>query len=129
MLRSPRPKKAVSMVLEKHPVVNAAYDEATGSTNYRSGDINVAMAVALESGGLITPTLQKCSTLDMYSVGRAWKDLVGKAKAKSLSPAEYNSGTFFISNLGMFGVAQFDSILPKVKRKILIRYSSPGPTW
>jgi len=101
--------KAVAMVLEKHPVVNAAYD-ASGAIKYNA-DINVAMAVALD-GGLITPTIRKANELDIYSVGREWKELVGKAKSKTLSPPEYNSGTFVISNLGMFGVKQFDAILP-----------------
>jgi pyruvate dehydrogenase E2 component (dihydrolipoamide acetyltransferase) len=101
--------KAVGMVLEKHPVVNAAFDPS-GAIKYNA-DINVAMAVALD-GGLITPTLRKANTLDIYSLSREWKELVQKAKEKRLTPAEYNTGTFFISNLGMFGVQQFDAILP-----------------
>jgi len=101
--------KACAMVLEKHPIVNAAYD-ASGAIKYNE-DINVAMAVALD-GGLITPTIRNCNNLDVYSVGREWAGLVQKAKAKQLTPPEYTTGTFFISNLGMFGVQQFDAILP-----------------
>ena len=101
--------KACGMVLENHPIVNAAYD-ASGAIKYNE-NINVAMAVALD-GGLITPTIQEANLKDIYTVSRDWKDLVAKAKAKTLSPAEYNSGTFVISNLGMFGVQQFDAILP-----------------
>lgn len=108
--------KAVAICLEKHPIVNAAYDPS-GAIKYNE-DINVAMAVALD-GGLITPTLRKANTMDIYSLGREWKDLVGKAKAKKLTPDEYNSGTFAISNLGMFGVSSFEAILPPGMGSIL----------
>merc|ERR1712078_888493 len=49
---------------------------------------------------------------DIYSMGRNWKDLVVRAMEKKLSPEEYSTGTFTISNLGMFGVSSFVSILP-----------------
>lgn len=101
--------KAVAISLAKHPIMNAQY--ADNSIVYRS-DINVAMAVALNEGGLITPTLKNADQTDLYSLSRSWKDLVKRALQKKLSPDEYNSGTFFISNLGMFGVDQFDAILP-----------------
>lgn len=101
--------KAVAISLAKHPIMNAQY--ADNSIVYRP-DINVAMAVALNDGGLITPTLKNADQTDLYSLSRNWKDLVKRASEKKLSPDEYNSGTFFISNLGMFGVDQFDAILP-----------------
>ena len=101
--------KAVANVLERHPLINSAYDPS-GAVKYNE-DINIAMAVALD-GGLITPTLRKANELDVFSLARDWKELVGKAREKRLSPEEYNSGTFTISNLGMFGVTQFDAILP-----------------
>ena len=114
--------KAVAMTLQKHPVVNAAYVE--GGINYHK-DINVAMAVAID-GGLITPTIIGAQNMDIYSIGRKWRELVDKAKEKKLSPAEYNSGTFTISNLGMFGVQQFDAILPPGTGSILaIAASTP----
>jgi pyruvate dehydrogenase E2 component (dihydrolipoamide acetyltransferase) len=108
--------KAVATVLERHPIMNAAYDPS-GAIKYNE-DINVAMAVALD-GGLITPTLIKANTQDLYSLGRNWKDLVKRAQEKKLSPAEYSSGTFTISNLGMFGVSAFDAILPPGQGSIL----------
>lgn len=101
--------KAVALCLVKHPIVNAAYDES-GGIKYNK-KINVAMAVALEDG-LITPVLQQANEQDIYSLGRSWKDLVAKAKDNRLTPEEYNSGTFMISNLGMYGVSQFDCLLP-----------------
>jgi pyruvate dehydrogenase E2 component (dihydrolipoamide acetyltransferase) len=109
-------------VLKKHPIVNAAYVE--GGIKYNK-DINVAMAVSID-GGLITPTIIKANEMDLFAVGRKWKELVGKAKDKKLTPAEYGSGTFTISNLGMFGVAQFDAILPPGTGSILaIAASTP----
>jgi len=114
--------KAVSEVLKKHPVVNAAYVE--GGIKYNK-DINVAMAVAID-GGLITPTIIKAQEQDLFQISKTWKELVEKAKAKKLSPAEYSSGTFCISNLGMYGVQQFDAILPYGTGSILaIAASTP----
>ena len=114
--------KAVAEVLKKHQVVNAAYVE--GGIKYNK-DVNVAMAVAID-GGLITPTIIKANEMDLFSIGRTWKELVDKAKSKKLSPAEYSSGTFTISNLGMFGVQQFDAILPPGTGSILaIAASTP----
>eukprot|EP00981_Chlorochromonas_danica_P010891 scaffold3530_cov182-Ochromonas_danica.AAC.2 len=107
--------KAVSETLKKHPLLNAAYHE--GGIRYNK-DINISMAVAID-GGLITPVIQKSQDLDLFSISRAWKDLVDKAKGRRLSPAEYTTGTFAISNLGMFGVTQFDAILPKGLGSIL----------
>jgi pyruvate dehydrogenase E2 component (dihydrolipoamide acetyltransferase) len=49
---------------------------------------------------------------DIYQLSRNWADLVKRARGKQLAPDEYNSGTFTISNLGMFGVDTFDAILP-----------------
>jgi pyruvate dehydrogenase E2 component (dihydrolipoamide acetyltransferase) len=101
--------KAVAMTLAKHPTINASYsDEGVR----HPGAINVAVAVAMPDGGLITPVLQNADKLDLYSLSRAWKDLVDRARLKQLQPQEYSSGTFTISNLGMLGVDQFDAILP-----------------
>ena len=114
--------KAVALVLQKHQIVNAAYVD--GGIKYNK-DINVAMAVAID-GGLITPTIIKAQDLDLFSVARVWRELVDKAKSKKLTPAEYSSGTFTISNLGMFGVEQFDAILPPGTGAILaIAASTP----
>ncbi len=101
--------KAVAMTLAKHPTVNASYSDA-GIRH--PGTINIAVAVAMPDGGLITPVLQNADKLDLYSLSRAWKDLVDRARLKQLQPQEYSSGTFTISNLGMLGVDTFDAILP-----------------
>jgi pyruvate dehydrogenase E2 component (dihydrolipoamide acetyltransferase) len=101
--------KAVAMTLAKHPTVNASYSDAGIS---HPGTINIAVAVAMPDGGLITPVLQGADKLDLYSLSRMWKDLVDRARIKQLQPQEYSSGTFTISNLGMLGVDRFDAILP-----------------
>jgi pyruvate dehydrogenase E2 component (dihydrolipoamide acetyltransferase) len=101
--------KAVAMTLQKYPVINSSFTDA--GIQYH-GAINVSVAVAMPDGGLITPVLANADQMDLYSLSRAWKDLVDRARAKQLQPAEYSSGTFTISNLGMFGVDKFDAILP-----------------
>jgi pyruvate dehydrogenase E2 component (dihydrolipoamide acetyltransferase) len=101
--------KAVAMTLAKHPIVNACFSDA--GVNHPGG-INIAVAVAMPDGGLITPVLQNADKLDLYSLSRMWKDLVDRARIKQLQPQEYSSGTFTISNLGMLGVDRFDAILP-----------------
>jgi pyruvate dehydrogenase E2 component (dihydrolipoamide acetyltransferase) len=108
--------KAVAVTLQKHPVVNAAY--AAQGIQHRS-QINVAIAVAMPDGGLITPVLRNADQTDLYSLSRSWKDLVDRARAKQLQPDEYSTGTFVLSNLGMFGVSQFDAILPPGQGSIL----------
>ena len=74
--------------------------------------INVAIAVAMEDGGLITPVLAAADRTDLYSLSRNWADLVARSRSKQLKPEEYSTGTFTLSNLGMFGVDRFDAILP-----------------
>jgi pyruvate dehydrogenase E2 component (dihydrolipoamide acetyltransferase) len=108
--------KAVAVTLQKHPLLNAAYVNQSIS---HPAAINVAIAVAMDDGGLITPVLQNADKLDLYSLSRSWKDLVDRARAKQLQPDEYSTGTFAISNLGMFGVTQFDAILPPGMGSIL----------
>lgn len=108
--------KAVAVTLQKHPLVNASYSEQ--GIQYHSS-INVAVAVAMPGGGLITPVLQKADQMDIYSLSRSWKDLVERARLKQLQPEEYSSGTFTLSNLGMFGVDRFDAILPPGQGSIL----------
>ncbi|XP_058115106.1 dihydrolipoyllysine-residue acetyltransferase component 4 of pyruvate dehydrogenase complex, chloroplastic [Magnolia sinica] len=101
--------KATAMALAQHPVVNASCKDGKSFT-YNS-NVNIAVAVAID-GGLITPVLQDADKLDLYLLSQKWRELVDKARAKQLQPHEYNSGTFTLSNLGMFGVDRFDAILP-----------------
>ena len=101
--------KAVAKTLARHPQLNAAC--SSEGMAYPS-NVNVAVAVAMEEGGLITPVLQNADVTDLFELSRQWADLVKRSRSKQLQPSEYNSGTFTLSNLGMFGVDRFDAILP-----------------
>ena len=101
--------KAVAVTLARHPQVNASGSEAAMTYPER---VNVAVAVAMEDGGLITPVLAEADRTDLYTLSRNWADLVSRARTKQLKPEEYSTGTFTLSNLGMFGVDRFDAILP-----------------
>ena len=103
--------KAVAVTLARHPQVNAA-TSADGRAMAYPAAVNVAVAVAMEDGGLITPVLASADKTDIYSLARNWADLVARARSKQLKPEEYSTGTFTLSNLGMFGVDRFDAILP-----------------
>ena len=101
--------KAVAVTLARHPQVNAS---TTAAGMAYPADVNVAVAVAMEDGGLITPVLRGADRTDLYEMSRQWKDLVKRSRSKQLQPEEYSTGTFTLSNLGMFGVDRFDAILP-----------------
>jgi len=103
--------KAVGVVLARHPQVNAA-TSVDGTAMAFPASVNVAVAVAMEDGGLITPVLANADKTDIYAMARNWADLVARARSKQLQPEEYSTGTFTLSNLGMFGVDRFDAILP-----------------
>ena len=101
--------KAVGLTLSRHPQVNAA---CSSECMAYPSDINVAVAVAMEDGGLITPVLKNADSTDLFELSRKWIDLVKRSRSKQLQPDEYSTGTFTLSNLGMFGVDRFDAILP-----------------
>jgi pyruvate dehydrogenase E2 component (dihydrolipoamide acetyltransferase) len=108
--------KAIAVTLKNHPVVNASYTQDAIKYN---AEINVAVAVAMPDGGLITPVLRNADQMDIYSLSRTWQDLVARSRSKQLQPEEYSTGTFTLSNLGMFGVDNFDAILPQGQGSIL----------
>ena len=101
--------KAVAKTLNNHPQVNARFSKE--GISYPE-IINIAVAVAMEGGGLITPVLKNPCKTDLFELSREWKDLVKRSRSKQLEPDEYSTGTFTLSNLGMFGVDRFDAILP-----------------
>ncbi len=70
----------------------------------------MAMAVAID-GGLITPIIKDCASKGLATISKEAKALAAKARDGKLSPEEYQGGTFTISNLGMFGVKTFTSII------------------
>ncbi len=115
--------KAVGITLARHPQVNAACSRE--GMSYPS-QVNVAVAVAMPDGGLITPVLQNADQTDLFELSRQWSDLVKRSRSKQLKPEEYSTGTFTLSNLGMFGVDRFDAILPPGTGSILaVAASSP----
>jgi pyruvate dehydrogenase E2 component (dihydrolipoamide acetyltransferase) len=101
--------KAVGKTLARHQQINAAFT-SKGMTYPK--EVNVAVAVAMEEGGLITPVLKNADVTDLFELSKRWADLVKRSRSKQLQPDEYSSGTFTLSNLGMFGVDRFDAILP-----------------
>ena len=110
--------KACGIALASHPILYATCTPDGSGITY-SENINIAMAVAMPDGGLITPVLKDADQTDIYTMSRQWADLVKRARGKQLSPDEYTTGTFTISNLGMFGVESFDAILPPGTAAIL----------
>ncbi|MEZ5895669.1 MAG: pyruvate dehydrogenase complex dihydrolipoamide acetyltransferase [Parvularculaceae bacterium] len=99
--------KASAMALKKVPAANATYtDEAI--LLHRHADIGVAVAI---DGGLITPIVWKAETKGLKQISAEIKDMASRAKARKLKPEEYQGGTFSVSNLGMFGITSFSSIV------------------
>ena len=101
--------KAVGEILSRHPQVNAA---CSNQGMAYASQVNVAVAVAMEGGGLITPVLQNANKINLFELSTKWADLVSRSRSKQLQPEEYSTGTFTLSNLGMYGVDRFDAILP-----------------
>jgi pyruvate dehydrogenase E2 component (dihydrolipoamide acetyltransferase) len=79
---------------------------------------DIAVAVAVE-GGLITPIIRKAETKGLAQISAEMKDLAQRAKDKKLKPEEFQGGTFSISNLGMFGIKSFASIINEPQGAIL----------
>ena len=99
--------KAAGLSLIAVPEVNASFT-ADGIIQHRSAD--VAVAVDAESG-LITPIVRSAHKLSVADIALAMKDLVVRAQTRKLNPEEYTGGTFAVSNLGMFGITRFGSII------------------
>ena len=109
--------KAVAMALVKCPEVNVQYDEATRSIQrFTDADISVAVAIA---DGLITPIVRAANTKTLGQISTEARDLATRARAGTLKADEFQGGSFSISNLGMFGVRQFDAIINPPQAAIL----------
>lgn len=107
--------KACAMALKKHPQVNSQWREDVMIINHH---VNIGVAVAVEDG-LVVPVLNFTDQMSLSQIGAAVKDLAGKAKNKKLSPAEMEGSTFTVSNLGMFGIQSFTSIINQPNSAIL----------
>ena len=99
--------KAAAVALKQVPEANAAYSPE-GIAMHHHADI--AIAVALEHG-LITPIIRAADIKGLAQIAREAKDLAERARSKKLAPYEFQGGTFSISNLGMFGIRSFNSII------------------
>jgi pyruvate dehydrogenase E2 component (dihydrolipoamide acetyltransferase) len=99
--------KAVALSLRRHPGVNASYEP---DAIVRHGEVNVGIAVALE-GGLIVPVVRNADQLGLREIRLASEAIVEAARSGKLTTEQMTGGTFTISNLGMYGVRQFDAII------------------
>ena len=99
--------KAVALALQSVPDANAVW---AGDRVLKMKASDVAVAVAIE-GGLFTPVLQDADMKSLSSLSTEMKDLAKRARDRKLAPHEYQGGAFAISNLGMFGIDNFDAIV------------------
>jgi len=99
--------KAVALALRRHPDVNASYVDGSTITYSR---INVGVAVAVD-GGLVVPTIFDADQLDVLSIARTVRELVDLAERRKLPRELLEDATFTISNLGMFGIEDFDPLI------------------
>ncbi|TXD51079.1 MULTISPECIES: pyruvate dehydrogenase complex dihydrolipoamide acetyltransferase [unclassified Polaribacter] len=107
--------KACAMALQKHPQVNTSWTDT--ATIYHS-HIHVGVAVAVDDG-LLVPVVKHTNQMSLTQIGATVRDLAGKARHKKISPAEMQGSTFTVSNLGMFGIDNFTSIINQPNSAIL----------
>ena len=107
--------KAAALALRQVPQANASYSPE-GIALHHHADIAVAVAI---DGGLITPIVRSAELKGVAQIAEEMKDLAERARSRKLKPAEFQGGTFSISNLGMFGVRSFASIINAPQGAIL----------
>lgn len=116
--------KAVAMALQKHPFVNASYQDRA-IRFYEQADIGVAVAI---DEGLITPVVRGANLKGFVEIGAEIRSLATRARDKKLQPEEYTGATFSISNLGMFGIKEFTAIINPPEAGILaVGAATPTP--
>jgi pyruvate dehydrogenase E2 component (dihydrolipoamide acetyltransferase) len=117
--------RACAIALTRHPDVNV---QVHGDEIHRFAHADIAVAVATDKG-LITPIVRGADGLSVTAISRASKALANKARAGKLRPEDYQGGSFSISNLGMFGIDQFDAIINPPQGAILaVGAASRQPT-
>ena len=99
--------KAAALALKLVPEANASYTPE-GIAMHHNADVSMAVAI---DGGLITPIIKKAETKGLAQIATESKDLAKRARERKLKPEEFQGGTFSVSNLGMFGIKQFTSII------------------
>jgi pyruvate dehydrogenase E2 component (dihydrolipoamide acetyltransferase) len=108
--------KAMAMALQSVPGANASWTEQ-GILRHRASDI--AVAVALEGGGLFTPVIRDAEIKSLSEISNEMRDLAARARSKRLAPHEYQGGSTTISNLGMYGIDRFDAVINPPQASIL----------
>jgi len=108
--------KAMGMALQAVPGANAAWTEE-GILCHRTSDI--AVAVALEGGGLHTPVVRCAEVKSLSEISNEMRDLAERARTKRLAPHEYQGGGTTISNLGMYGIDRFDAVINPPQASIM----------
>ncbi|GAA5521481.1 pyruvate dehydrogenase complex dihydrolipoamide acetyltransferase [Aliifodinibius salicampi] len=99
--------KACAAALRKHPEINSSWH---GDKIVEHGDVNVAVAVAIEEG-LVTPVINNTDQKGLQQIGQETRDLAEKARERKLQPEQMEGSTFTVSNLGMFGIEEFTAII------------------
>ena len=99
--------KSCALALQSVPTANAIWAEDK-ILQLKPSDIAVAVSV---EDGLFTPIVRDADTKNLSNISKEMKELAGKARSKKLMPNEYQGGSFSISNLGMFGVDNFDAVI------------------
>jgi len=107
--------KLVAAALSQHPRVNASWKDGAIA---RNADVNVGLAVAIDDG-LVVPVLRRADTLSLSELATRREDVVSRAQAGKLRPADIQGGGFTISNLGMYGVDAFSAIVNPPQAAIL----------
>ncbi|MEY4433767.1 MAG: Dihydrolipoyllysine acetyltransferase component of pyruvate dehydrogenase complex [Bacteroidota bacterium] len=107
--------KACATALKKHPIINSQWREDAIIINHH---VNIGVAVAVEDG-LVVPVLRFTDAMSLSQIGASVRDLAGRAKNKKLLPNEMEGSTFTVSNLGMFGITEFNSIINQPNSAIL----------
>ncbi len=107
--------KACAMALTKHPQVNTSWN---GDTTVYHKDVHMGVAVAVDEG-LVVPVVRHADRLNLSQIGNQVKDMAGRARDKKLTPQEMEGSTFTVSNLGMFGITEFTSIINQPNSAIL----------
>ena len=107
--------KAAAIALRRVPKVNASFTE-DGVAFYEDVDISVAVAIP---DGLITPIIRRADQKGLATISNEMKDLGLRARAGKLKPEEFQGGGFSVSNLGMFGVKDFQAIINPPQAAIL----------
>lgn len=99
--------KALALALQRVPSANVTFTDE-GILQHRTSDVGVAVAI---EGGLFTPIIRGAELKSLSQISIEMKSLAAKARARQLKPADYQGGTTAVSNLGMFGVEQFNAII------------------